>query len=466
MNVYPAIKGKMGRWEYFAVKMTMGAVAQDVKFARDIWDDKTLDEAIQRVLMTSRVKTQIVTYLINQKDRFFSSLVVAALHGEPKWYPVTMEDDARFDLLRDNKRLNDTFGILTFDGTQNYYALDGQHRLAAIKDLVDPNSDVSTAAPKGFKNEEISVIIVVPLEAETKEEFRTRYRRLFGHLNRYAKPMDKVTEIIMDEDDAFAIVTRRLVTEHQFFRYAGRQLESARVKTVKGKNLRSKDPYFTSLETLYQININLLYSNDRRNRGWNNEGEKASDFLRFRPEDEHLEELFDELAMYWDSLIDTLPVLKKEPVKMRNHSAPISEDDTMDNVLFWPIGQLILSSLARELLDKQEDPTNPTPESIKKALSPLKDICWDFHGAPWINVLLIPVVTSNSTISHWRIRNEDRKDAVMIVKRILRWQLGIEELSNQEVERLRGDWDPILLPALKQAEKDELWQRNLNSISR
>ena len=466
MNVYPAIRGKMGTWDYFAVKMTMGAVAQDVKFAKDIWDDKTLDEAIQRVLMTSRVKTDIVTYLINQRDRFFSSLVVAALHGKPKWYPVTMEDDARFDLLRDNERLNNTFGVLTFDGTQNYYALDGQHRLAAIKDLVDPYSDVSSDAPKGFKNEEISVIIVVPLEAETKEEFRTRYRRLFGHLNRYAKPMDLVTTIIMDEDDAFAIVTRRLVTEHQFFRYTGRHEESPKVKTVKGKNLRGTDSYFTSLETLYQMNINLLQSSIRKNRGWNNEGQKDKDFRRFRPEDKHLEKLFDELAMYWDSLIDTLPVLNEEPVKMRNHSAPISEDDSMDNALFWPIGQVILSSLARELLDMQVDPTNPTPESTKKALKPLKDICWDFHEAPWINVLLIPVSKSNSTTSHWRIRNEDRKEAELIVKRILMWQLGIDELSNQEIEGLRGDWDPILLPALERAEKDKLWQRTANSISR
>ena len=83
--------------------------------------------------------------------------------------------------------------------------------------------------------------------SELQEEFLKRYRRLFGNLNRYAKPMDAVTNIIMDEDDAFAIVTRRLITEHTFFKYSGRHRESARIKTVKGKNLRSTDSYFTSL---------------------------------------------------------------------------------------------------------------------------------------------------------------------------------------------------------------------------
>jgi DNA sulfur modification protein DndB len=171
MNLYPAILGKMGRWQYYTVKMTMREVSDSVKFAADVYDDRTLDEAIQRVLKESRVKKDIVTYLIRQQDRFFSSIVVAALRGNPKWYPVTIEDDVRFALFRDDKRLNQTFGVLSFDGTQDYYALDGQHRLAAIKALTDPNSDVYADAPLGFKDEELSVIVVVPSEAETFDDF-------------------------------------------------------------------------------------------------------------------------------------------------------------------------------------------------------------------------------------------------------------------------------------------------------
>ena len=108
------------------------------------------------------------------------------------------------------------------------------------------------------------MVVVVPSEADSEEEFRKRYRRLFGNLNRYAKPTDNVTNIIMDEDDAFAIVTRRLITEHPFFQYSGREKESARVKTQKGKNLRSTDSYWTSLETLYTVNIALLSTRERR----------------------------------------------------------------------------------------------------------------------------------------------------------------------------------------------------------
>ena len=48
-----------------------------------------------------------------------------------------------------------------------------------------------------------------------------KYRKLFSTLNRYAKKTDGATNIILDEDDTFAILTRRLITDHEFFRWTG-----------------------------------------------------------------------------------------------------------------------------------------------------------------------------------------------------------------------------------------------------
>ena len=392
MNLYPAIQGFMGSWQYYTVKMSMRELADNVKFATDFYDDRTLDEAIQRVLDEGRVKTDLVRYLIRQKDRFFSSIVVAALDGNPQWYPITIEDDERFTLFRDDERLSNTFGVLKFDGSQNYFALDGQHRLSAIKALVNPNSSFSPDAPTEFKNEEISVIVVVPSEAEEKDEFLKRYRRLFGNLNRYAKPTDSVTNIIMDEDDAFAILTRRLITEHPFFMYSGRQQDSIKVKTKKGKNLRPSDSYFTSLETLYSMNIKLLETRYRKNNGWNLEGvTNHKEFAKFRPEEDYLDQLFEELCTYWNSLIEELPTLQKSPPMMRNHAAHESDDDSQDNFLFWPIGQELLAEIARDLLDsKQTDPALPTPDTVKKALFGLSDLNWKAHEVPFRHIMLVP----------------------------------------------------------------------------
>ncbi len=294
MELYPGMQAHMGRWNFYIVKMTMREVAEGVKFASDVYDNKTLDEALQRTLDESRVKKEIVAYLQRQPDRFFNSIVVAAIGGSPSWYPVTIEDDPQFSLFKGDRRLNSTFGILTFDGSQNYYALDGQHRLSGIKALVDPRSDTARDAPRGFEQEEISVLIVVPGDEDLDETgFRERYRRLFGNLNRYAKPMDQVTNIIMDEDDAFAIITRRLISDHDFFSASGDANESYRIKTTKGKNLSRQDPYFTSLETLYDMNIGLLDSRGRKNAGWGSGSDDLKTYKRFRPGDDETRHVAD-----------------------------------------------------------------------------------------------------------------------------------------------------------------------------
>ena len=461
MNLYPAMKASMGRWHYFILKMTMRELAESVKFAADIYDDRTLDEAIQRVLNESRVKREIITYLVGQPDRFFASVVVAALQGNPQWYPVSIEDDERFAVFRGDARLNDTFGVLSFDGTQDYYALDGQHRLAAIKALVDNNSDVAVDAPPGFKDEEISVIVVVPEETETHEQFMERYRRLFGHLNRYAKVMDQVTNIIMDEDDAVAIITRRLVTDHDFFRAPGKQKDSIRIKTKKGKNLRVADPYFTSLETLYDINIRLLSTAARKIHGWDGERSDYGAFKRFRPSDEVLDALYAELELYWDSLLRELPVLRRNPTEMRNH-AP--REGLEDHALFWPIGQEILADIARDLMNqRQVRPEAPDRESVGGALTGLAGLEWTLHRPPWRHLLLIP---GNAEMTDWKIRNEERKDAQKMTARVLKWQIGLDELSEQQVARLREEWELMLQPALVGEVVDSLWESIEKGVAR
>ncbi|TRZ65695.1 MAG: DGQHR domain-containing protein [Comamonadaceae bacterium] len=462
MIVFPAIKAKMGSWDYFMVKMNMRELSENVKFATDVYDDHTLSEAIQRVLNESRAKTSIATYLVKQRDRFFSSIVVAALDGNPNWYPVTMEEDPRFDLFKGDKRLSESFGVLSFDGSQNYYALDGQHRLKAIKSLVDPTSEMSLQAPPDFKNEEVSVIVVVPRAAEDMTEFMRRYRRLFGNLNRYAKPMDPVTNIIMDEDDSFAIVTRELISEYEFFKWTGRHRSSARVKTEGGKNIKKTDSYFTSLETLYNMNIELLSSIKRKSAGWDADGVQKDDFRRFRPSEDVIESLYKELQSYWDGLLKTLPVLRNKPVDMRDHNAT-AESGTEDSIFFWPIGQQLLVEVARKLLNYQPDPDNPTVESIEKALKPLAHIKHNFKDVPWRHLLLIP---DDQDWSNWKIRNEDRPKAVNLATRIVMWQIGLDELSEQEIEELKNEWTLKLLPALTDDQIHSLWDSIEDGVHR
>ena len=452
MNLYPAMSAQMGRWDYYLVKMNMREVAESVKFAHDIYEDQTLDEAIQRSLNEPRVKTKIVTYLQRQQDRFFASIVVAALGGNPKWYPVLIEGDPRFEVLAADERLNKSFGVLAFDGSQEYYALDGQHRLAAIKTLIDPTNPEALYAPDGFRDEEISVLVVVPKEAELPDEFLQRYRRLFGNLNRYAKPMDLVTSIIMDEDDAFAIVTRRLISSHEFLMAPGRQRESARVKTEKGKNLKTNDPYFTSLETLYAMNISLLNARYRGYR-WGAEGWDRKGFQMIRPDDEYLDALFNELVMYWNALLEVLPVLRSDPVTMRIHDLQGDEEGGSDHLLFWPIGQMLLADVARDMLDHRlDDVENPSPESVRAALAGLGSIEWRLHEPPWRFFLL-----TQKPGGGWKMRDEDRAKTLDWGKILVEWLLGVYEPDEAGAEDLFNQWASRLSPAQAPEDVTAMW---------
>ncbi|MFP6704099.1 MAG: DGQHR domain-containing protein [Planctomycetaceae bacterium] len=461
MDVFPAMQASMGRWTYYLLRMNMAELSRNIRFGHDIHENKTLSAAIQRELDESRSTKEIASYLARQPDRFFNSLVVAAIGGSPTWYPVTMEADDRFELFRDDTRLADTFGVLRFDGEQQYYALDGQHRLKGIQVLLDPSEDAHANCPEHFAKEEISVICVVPEEVETEDDFLIRYRRLFANLNRYAKPMSFFNTIMMDEDDMLAIVTRRMVSDHSFFQAPGPQMESTRIRMRKGKNLPANSTYVCTLEGLYSMNLGLLRSTSRENDGWGASGEPFKSFLTFRPDEETIDNFYQELEMYWDGLIKEIPLLENpNPANMRNASAPRASEledpeDPQDCALFRPICQELLISVARGLLNwRQDDPENPTKASIRTALTGLGSLVWDGHSAPWRHLLFIP---TNEEHTSWKMASEERKDRMSLTSRILKWQIGLDELLDEDIEELKVEWKLMLVGIANEADVEALW---------
>ena len=360
-----------------------------------------------------------------------------------------------------NQRLNDAFGLLKFDGTQKYYALDGQHRLSAIKTLLDRTNPLSDGSPEDFENDEFSVIVVVPSPSDSNKTFMQKYRRLFTNLNRYAKKTDNATNIMMDEDDTFAILTRKLISNNAFFKSPElRQKKSTRIKT-KSKNLSVNDPHFTSLETLYEMNITLLKSRQRETMGWsptnNEESPDLKNFIRFRPPEEYIDRLYVELEMYWEKLIAEIPDLHKVPTQMRVHDLVDDGDsgDEADHLLFWPIGQQMLAEIARTLLDKRlPEPENPTPDTVSEALSGLSKLEWRLHQAPWKHFLLVRNVKGN-----WTMRSEERTPAVRCGRIIQQWILGIEDSNESDVRNLKKEWVNFLVPAQSEERINEMWKQ-------
>ena len=447
MQLYPAIKARMGDWDYYIVRMTMREVAREVRLASDLWEDKTLSDAIQRVLDESRVKHQIVNFLSRRNDRFFASLVVAAIGGNPRWTAL-------------ESRFGDSFGELSFEVDPRYYALDGQHRLRAIQELMsDP-----TGAPPGFSDEQLSVIVVVREHQNVDDTlWLQRYRRLFSSLNRYAKPTDADTNIIMDEDDVFAIVTRRLITDHEFLCSPHPEQKSFRVLT-KGKNLKSGTSHFTSLQALYEVNKILLMTTERRRRWGRTKDLKV--FLQFRPEENEIDRYYQSIVNLWDALLLAVPVLREAPERMRVHELPDpNPEGYQDHLLFWPIGQELFAEAARSLLDRAGLGDDAEVFEMEAALRPLAEVPWMLHESPWRYLLLVPPATLKDET--WRMRSEDRKPALDLAGRLVRWIVGLDELDEADTGNLRRSWQNLLYPEPPREDRiEEMWREIVDARAR
>ena len=102
--------------------------------------------------------------------------------------------------------LDGTIGLLRLSGSEQLFALDGQHRLLGTMLALEDDPSLG--------DEEVAVIFVGHSKGQAG---LVRTRRLFSTLNRYAKPVSKRDIIVLDEDDAVAIVTRRLLGCHSLF---------------------------------------------------------------------------------------------------------------------------------------------------------------------------------------------------------------------------------------------------------
>ena len=450
MKLYPAIRAKMGSWPYYIVRMTMREISKEVEIAEDLFDDQQLRDHMQRPRKKQRVERDIVNYLVDQDDRFFSSIVVAAIGGAPVWQPVEDVEGVETPTLF-SQLFKNSVGALMFADEPKYYVLDGQHRVSAIRLLVE--GEAARSCRNGFFDEVLSVIVVLPEDLEGRgRSWRQRYRRLFTSLNRWAEPTDRDTNIIMDEDDRFAVLTRRLMSRHPFFSAAGRDKDSYRVLT-SGRNLRTGAPYFTTLQILYEMNRRLLTSGQRLHGGWPPPARARDPFLQRRPSEEELESNYAELAMYWNVLIRVFPDLGADPRGMRDHVG-----EGRDSLLFWPIGQEVFTELVREVLNRRGfDPaaSDGVSGEVVDALAPLARLSWDLHEPPWRYLLL---TGPHDDGKKWRMRSEDRKKATEVAKKLVLWMVGE---SGEDEASLKAEWQGFLYPQPEDAEIDRCWEKLL-----
>jgi DNA sulfur modification protein DndB len=358
----PAFEAKVGSWTYYTCLMKYGQVAREIQFAHDLGGNQDLGTMIQRGI-GARTK-EITDYLLTNKARFLGSLIVAVWGGHPEYTPLVMAADAENqEMLRGIDR---NFGVLTFDGTHTYFALDGQHRLKAIKDAVKQDRDLI--------DEDISVIVVPHFDTETG---RRRTRRLFTNINRNVKTTTAQENLALDEDDGFAILTRRLLDEHEFLMRDG----VVRVFTRQGQegDLRLAHRQvpvtaaaWTTIGVLYDIVRGLGFGLDL---SMYRQSQRASD--------EVLDASYDIVVKRLDELLDACGDLRDlyeaqpAPADLR---APKGRDG-QGHAFMRPVVQIQVAKVVHQIM---EDELLGWPELMTR----LKSLDWRIGTAPFSAVWL------------------------------------------------------------------------------
>lgn len=350
----PTLRGIFGDWIYYTSLVPAYEVAARIRFAHDLHiKNRQLSDMIQRELKSGRSE-EIAEYL-QRNDRFFSSLVVAVYGGDPAWHEFGDIKSERKDISISDipDFAKNSLGFLSLSGEEQLYALDGQHRLAGIKLAVDSKAEA--------RNDEVSVVFVAH---QNTVKGMQRTRRLFTTLNRRAVAISTFEGIALDEDDAMAIITRRLVEEHPYF-------SGARVSFSHTPNLAPNDhKAFTTITNLYEV-LTVLFT---KIRGGDSEKLKFS-----RPSEEELEELYTYAIKYFDLLAKVFPPLRKF-FDAKNFATIVAKNRTHagGHVLFRPAGLRMLTDVVGELRKRY---------TLIRSINLLANVPTQLNEEPYLGVL-------------------------------------------------------------------------------
>ena len=242
-----AMKARLGDTNYFILSMKAQELVTMVKIPKELegWEDLRIEERYQRDINYSRVKKQIAPYLANDGSRFFGAIIVAAMNfnEEDIFEPLSAVTTKGLP----NKYRDDAadMGFLTFKGGEVLVPLDGQHRLKAIEFAVTGRDEngrpIADVKPCTQLAQEDVTVILVPYAPQ-------KARKIFTRVNKYARKTTTGQDIVTDDDDIVAVLTREIAND----------LIGGRLAKYKSNNLTPKDPEFTTLSIVYNCNKEII----------------------------------------------------------------------------------------------------------------------------------------------------------------------------------------------------------------
>lgn len=321
----PCLRGRMGDWYYYVTILKFSDVSDRIKLPEEInhkYNDPNLklSEWIQRDIDLKRI-TPLVNYL-KTEQRFFNSLILGIYDGKPRWHDIAFEKSKFATSEEEINYFSSTFGILSLNGDESIFALDGQHRAFGIREAIKAGQDI--------KNDEVAAIFVAH---KATEEGSIRTRRLFSTLNRYAKPVSQAETIALSEDDNSAIITRRIVDTNDILK--------ARVLTTKNRAINpSNSTDFTNIMVLYDMV--RIYLTDSPVFSIKVMGYAKKSYEETRVSEAQLKKDQGRFEVLLFKFVNAIPELKAY-----FNGGTINRKSDNCSLLFRPIGQLVFISVLK-----------------------------------------------------------------------------------------------------------------------
>ncbi len=361
---YPVLQGKFGTTEYYLTAMPVGELISRVKLPSSLpdWNVKTVEEKFQRKLDLRRIKRDIAPYFANDKQRFSGSLILAVMNDDKMEFESLEKIGAsdKIPKLYSNSMIN--MGFLIFNGRELLIPLDGQHRAKAFELAVrgydDPNNKLEPIKSNpDLAKDEVAVILV--------RFDPTKSRYIFNKINRYAKPTKKADNLIIDDDDAMAVITRQLI---------GNNIIPERLVNIETNSLSKSASEFTTLATFYDCNMYLLSCSPIPNIGNPQKMDESERGSRLK-----------EISNEWKHLISGIELWAKALKDSSERGDETRRKIRERSLLGRPIGQLAVIGGYAFACNQQRN--NMNKDVLIKRLN---QINWDMKEKIWLNVLVKP----------------------------------------------------------------------------
>lgn len=400
----PAIRGYMGSIAYYTATFTFKQIAERVnRVNEELHTSASLRDQIQRSLTSNYVS--IKNYILTQKEHFFNALVLAVYDGDPTWNELELDFKG-----------NDYYsmGFLRLNGEEIIFPVDGQHRVEGIKEAIKENPELADEA-----------ITVILIGHHNDKEGKEKTRRIFSTLNRYAKPVKPGDIIALDEDDTVAIVTRNLLESYSLFMNDNIKVGLRGSRALSDNDTKS----FTSLLTLYETNkiIYTYYKSRSNKQGKLYNSTKITELLKFRPEQEELDDFEQYLIEFWDLFCNIFPGMQEYRNATANPDAASRYRNKENGGLLY-FRPVALPKLVRAICET----SFRTGESIENCMHRYSKLEMVISHHPWVDILWDTrkktMITSNKAL----------------IASILIYMYDFRILSGKEIDRLKKSFSKAI----------------------